>query len=168
MDRVKGKVALITGAGTGVGAACMKLFAAEGARVVGVSRTQANLDAVREARARVIVLPETALPTLLDNVPPNYLELLNLMMRQRGGEGVLGVFTHDGDGHIYNSAVTLGSSRVQRYSKRHLVPFGEYSPLLFGWFYQLAHIPMSDQSRGRSAAPLAIAGQKIVQGARAR
>src|SRR5260370_22225147 len=44
MDRLKGKIALITGAGTGVGRACMKLFAAEGAKVVGVSRTQANLD----------------------------------------------------------------------------------------------------------------------------
>lgn len=44
MDRLKGKVALITGAGTGVGRACMKLFAAEGAKVVGVSRTQSNLD----------------------------------------------------------------------------------------------------------------------------
>lgn len=46
MGRVSGKVALITGAGTGVGAACMKLFAAEGAKVVGVSRTQSNLDTV--------------------------------------------------------------------------------------------------------------------------
>lgn len=46
MGRVSGKVALITGAGTGVGAACMRLFAAEGARVVGVSRTQSNLDTV--------------------------------------------------------------------------------------------------------------------------
>lgn len=44
MERVKGKVAIITGAGTGVGRACMTLFAAEGAKVVGVSRTQANLD----------------------------------------------------------------------------------------------------------------------------
>jgi NAD(P)-dependent dehydrogenase (short-subunit alcohol dehydrogenase family) len=44
MDRVKNKVALITGAGTGVGRACMKLFASEGAKVVGVSRTQSNLD----------------------------------------------------------------------------------------------------------------------------
>ena len=44
MDRIKGKVALITGAGTGVGRACMKLFAAEGAKVVGVSRTQSNLE----------------------------------------------------------------------------------------------------------------------------
>ena len=44
MDRLKGKIALITGAGTGVGRACMKLFAAEGAKVVGVSRTQTNLN----------------------------------------------------------------------------------------------------------------------------
>jgi NAD(P)-dependent dehydrogenase (short-subunit alcohol dehydrogenase family) len=44
MDRVKDKVALITGTGTGVGRACMKLLAQEGAKVVGVSRTQSNLD----------------------------------------------------------------------------------------------------------------------------
>jgi NAD(P)-dependent dehydrogenase (short-subunit alcohol dehydrogenase family) len=44
MDRLKGKVALITGAGTGVGRASMKLFAGEGAKVVGVSRTKSNLD----------------------------------------------------------------------------------------------------------------------------
>jgi NAD(P)-dependent dehydrogenase (short-subunit alcohol dehydrogenase family) len=52
MNRVKGKVALITGAGTGVGRACMNLFSAEGAKVVGVSRTQSNLDeTLRQVRA---------------------------------------------------------------------------------------------------------------------
>jgi NAD(P)-dependent dehydrogenase (short-subunit alcohol dehydrogenase family) len=44
MNRVKGKIVLITGAGTGVGRACMKVFAGEGATVVGVSRTRSNLD----------------------------------------------------------------------------------------------------------------------------
>lgn len=44
MGRLQGKVAIITGAGTGVGRACMKIFAAEGAKVVGISRTQKNLD----------------------------------------------------------------------------------------------------------------------------
>src|SRR3982075_1700223 len=44
MGRVSGKVAVITGAGSGVGRACMKLFATEGARVVGASRTQSNLN----------------------------------------------------------------------------------------------------------------------------
>lgn len=49
-DRVKDKIAVITGAGTGIGRACMTLFAREGATVIGVSRTQKNLD---EALAEV-------------------------------------------------------------------------------------------------------------------
>lgn len=40
---------VVTGAGTGIGRACMELFAREGAFVVGVSRTQANLDTVLAA-----------------------------------------------------------------------------------------------------------------------
>ena len=42
--RLQGKVAVITGAGTGVGRACMLIFAQEGARVVGAGRTQSTLD----------------------------------------------------------------------------------------------------------------------------
>jgi NAD(P)-dependent dehydrogenase (short-subunit alcohol dehydrogenase family) len=41
--RVSGKTALITGAGTGVGRACMELFVAQGAKVFGVGRTMATL-----------------------------------------------------------------------------------------------------------------------------
>lgn len=44
VDRVKDKITVITGAGTGIGRACMSMFAREGATVVGVSRTQKNLD----------------------------------------------------------------------------------------------------------------------------
>ena len=36
--RVQGQVAVITGAGTGIGRACFELFAREGATVVGVGR----------------------------------------------------------------------------------------------------------------------------------
>jgi NAD(P)-dependent dehydrogenase (short-subunit alcohol dehydrogenase family) len=44
MARLEGKIALITGAGTGIGRACMELFAKEGAIVFGISRTQSNLE----------------------------------------------------------------------------------------------------------------------------
>ncbi|HUI71262.1 MAG TPA: glucose 1-dehydrogenase [Spirochaetia bacterium] len=43
------KVALITGAGRGIGAAAAKLFAAEGAIVVAVARTESQLKAVVES-----------------------------------------------------------------------------------------------------------------------
>jgi NAD(P)-dependent dehydrogenase (short-subunit alcohol dehydrogenase family) len=43
MGRLNGKTALITGAGSGVGAACMELFLEQGARVMGVGRTEARL-----------------------------------------------------------------------------------------------------------------------------
>jgi NAD(P)-dependent dehydrogenase (short-subunit alcohol dehydrogenase family) len=42
--RVQDKVTIITGAGSGIGQACMKLFAREGATVVGCGRRQSALD----------------------------------------------------------------------------------------------------------------------------
>lgn len=42
--RLDGKVAIITGAGTGVGRACMARFAEEGAKVLGAGRTLATLE----------------------------------------------------------------------------------------------------------------------------
>ncbi|MEK9720026.1 MAG: SDR family NAD(P)-dependent oxidoreductase, partial [Quisquiliibacterium sp.] len=41
---LSGKIALVTGASKGIGLACAQAFAAEGATVVGVSRSQKNLD----------------------------------------------------------------------------------------------------------------------------
>ncbi|WP_418648189.1 apolipoprotein N-acyltransferase [Thauera butanivorans] len=110
----------------------------------------------------ILVLPETTLPTLLDLLPEGYLEALAGFAADAGGDLVLGAFRRDEAGRIYNAALSLGSAPVQHYAKQHLVPFGEYSPPLFGWFYRLASIPMSDQTRGAAdQPPMALGGQRI-------
>lgn len=128
---------------------------------------QVNFDLVRDAFLRpnppaILVLPETTLPTLLDRLPEGYLEALARLAQEAGGDLVLGAFRRDDAGHIYNAAISLGTAPVQHYAKQHLVPFGEYSPPLFGWFYQLASIPMSDQTRGApDQAPMVLDGQQV-------
>lgn len=110
----------------------------------------------------VLVLPETALPTLLEYLPPEYLGRLQAAAQVAGGDLVIGAFHRDEAGHIYNAALSLGRAPSQRYAKQHLVPFGEYSPPLFGWFYRLASIPMSDQTPGPAhQLPFALAAQQI-------
>jgi NAD(P)-dependent dehydrogenase (short-subunit alcohol dehydrogenase family) len=49
MGRLDGKVAVVTGASAGIGRAVFERFGAEGARLVGVGRNRANLDAAAEA-----------------------------------------------------------------------------------------------------------------------
>ncbi len=46
MGRLDNKVAVITGASSGVGKSCMHLFAKEGATVIGVARSQDKLDSI--------------------------------------------------------------------------------------------------------------------------
>lgn len=51
-ERLKGKVAFITGASSGIGAAAMRLFAAEGAVVVGTARRMEQIEALASGLRR--------------------------------------------------------------------------------------------------------------------
>ncbi len=67
MGRLQDKVAIVTGAGSGIGRACMELFAREGAKVVGCSRTQSNLDetlasVTRERGEGIVVAADLSTP----------------------------------------------------------------------------------------------------------
>ena len=128
------------------------------------STLDAYLAMTQASSGRLVVLPETALPMFLHELPLTYLEMLAEHARALGGDVLVGVPEHAESGDYYNSVVSLGSGPVQVYRKYHLVPFGEFIPLkpLFGWIVQVLHIPLSDFTRGASVqAPLQVAGQKV-------
>ena len=115
-----------------------------------------------EARARLIVFPETAVPRFLDEVDRSYLRRLDAVAQRNGGDLLLGVPTRRSADEFFNSVISLGVSPIQAYHKVHLVPFGEFVPPGFAWTLRLVNIPMSDFSRGKPAQRLiGAAGEQI-------
>jgi len=131
-------------------------------------RLQKTLDDYRalaeSSTSRLIVFPETALPLFLEYVPGSYLDALAAHARKNGGDMLIGVPERFPDGRYYNSVISLGSSKSQRYQKFHLVPFGEFIPLrpLLGGIVGALAIPLQDFTRGSAyPRPLEIAGQRV-------
>ncbi|HEY8118205.1 MAG TPA: apolipoprotein N-acyltransferase [Methylophilaceae bacterium] len=119
---------------------------------------------VRSSNAELTVLPETALPMLIDQVPADYLQALKTHAVENKGDLLVGAVEFENE-QYYNSTLSFGSSPTQTYRKSHLVPFGEFIPLkgIFGWIYRdWLNIPLSDLSRGsKTPQPLKIAGQQV-------
>ncbi len=129
-------------------------------RYARILETYARL--AEETSARLIILPETAVPRFYDGVEPEYLARLDAAAKRNGGDLLLGVPYREAQDRYYNSVVTLGTAPRQVYHKVHLVPFGEFVPPGFGWVLHVLQIPLSDFSRGSPAqTPLAVAGQRV-------
>ncbi len=112
--------------------------------------------------AKLIVLPETAVPRFLDMVDPAFLERLKAAAARNGGDLLLGVPVRTAASEYLNSVISLGVSPPARYDKVHLVPFGEFVPPGFGWIVRVLSIPLADFSRGAtSQRPMAVAGQRV-------
>jgi apolipoprotein N-acyltransferase len=108
------------------------------------------------AKARVVIVPETALPALLDQLPPDYLAGLREHAKDARKDILLGTVERNprgGDVDYYNSVVSLSDAGAPSYRKRHLVPFGEFIPPGFGWILRVLKIPMSDFARGGDRQP---------------
>jgi apolipoprotein N-acyltransferase len=129
-------------------------------------RYQATLDTYARlagsTKARLVVLPETAIPRFLVDVDPAYLETLAGPVAARGGDVLVGVPVLDRERRYYNAVVSLGASPQQAYAKSHLVPFGEFVPTGFRWLVAMMRIPLGEFARGApDQAPLAVAGERV-------
>ena len=124
--------------------------------------TQTNQQQSAEQSAKhnatLTVLPETALPLFLSEVPREVLQALT-----QNGTALVGVPVATDAGGYANAAVAISPAlTMQAYAKRHLVPFGEYAPLGFDWFFKLLRIPMSGFTPGQDSPPaMQIADQRI-------
>lgn len=111
---------------------------------------------IHAARGRLLVLPETAFPLLMEQLPEGYLLDLQRTSQQKGAALLLGLPERGSSGDYYNSMLLLAANeQPQWYRKVHLVPFGEYLPLqpFSSWVLRILHIPLADMSPGQPAQP---------------
>jgi apolipoprotein N-acyltransferase len=117
-----------------------------------------------DAQARVVVLPETALPAFFDQLPEDYLASIRDHARAAGKDILMGIVEREfraGEYDYYNTLLRLTGPR-QAYRKRHLVPFGEYIPPGFKFVLAVLKIPLSDFASGaREQAPIEAGGMSF-------
>ncbi|MDX2094411.1 MAG: SDR family NAD(P)-dependent oxidoreductase [Alphaproteobacteria bacterium] len=97
MSRLAGRIALITGASRGIGAAVAKRYASEGAQVILTGRTVGALEAVDDAIQKITGQPATIAP--LDLRQADAIDALGAQIYQRFGRLDI----------LVGNAATLGS-----------------------------------------------------------
>jgi apolipoprotein N-acyltransferase len=125
-------------------------------------------DMIQAAPADLIATPETALPLLAHQLPPDYLGRLSAFAQRSNSHVALGIPISDSSRHYANSVIGFGpasaaAANPYRYDKHHLVPFGEFIPIGARWFVDMMHIPLGDFTRGAAVqAPFAVKDQWVM------
>ena len=123
-------------------------------------------DMIRASPADLIATPETAIPLLAQQLPPDYLMRLADFSSQSHSALAIGIPVSDGPLRYANSVLGISpghATPTYRYDKHHLVPFGEFIPSGFRWFVDLMRIPLGDFTRGATLqAPFAVKDQLVL------
>jgi len=134
-----------------------------------VNSLRLYIDMIRAAPADLIATPETAIPIMQTELPPDYVPALADFAQQTGSHIALGIPYIDGPYRYSNSVIGISPQakdaafRYFRYDKQHLVPFGEFVPLGFRWFVDMMNIPLGDFTRGPVVqAPFAVKDQWVL------
>ena len=121
------------------------------------SLTLENLD------SDLIIWPEAAIPSLLHLVQ-DYLQEVYEQANARGAAVMLGMLRQDPVSEEYENTLVALGDEPQVYTKRHLVPFGEYFPVpdfVREWM-RLMSLPYSDTAPGDKVQPtLEVANQHL-------
>jgi len=112
-------------------------------------------------KSDLIVWPETGLFDAFNNHMNSLILPLQKSLKQTNKSILIGGFHLNENNQVENSVLAISKDSRQVYSKRHLVPFGEYIPLLdyIRWLGQWIQLPYSNLVAGKTDGTLQVAGQ---------
>ncbi|MCK5812965.1 MAG: apolipoprotein N-acyltransferase [Cocleimonas sp.] len=107
-------------------------------------------------KSDLIIWPETAIPDLFSRNMKDFIVPLQKEAEANQTDLLLGAFYQNKQGKIENSVLALSEGGREIYSKRHLVPFSEYIPLLgyLRWLNQWMQMPSDNLTAGTGVTTL--------------
>ncbi len=110
--------------------------------------------------SQLIVWPETSLFDAFENHLETVIKPLQRSLRNTNKTIMVGGFHINDANGVENSVLALSAKSREVYSKKHLVPFGEYTPLLeyIRWLDKWIQLPHSNLVSGTSSSTLEVAG----------
>jgi apolipoprotein N-acyltransferase len=115
----------------------------------------------KSRKSDLIVWPETGLFDAFSSHMDDVILPLQRSIRKKDQSILVGGFNINKNNEFENSVLAISKDSRQIYSKRHLVPFGEYIPLLnyIRWLGQWIELPYSNLAKGKNNGVLQVAGQ---------
>ncbi len=105
-------------------------------------------------KKQLIVMPESAIP-IPDNYVSDFINSMDYRAKKQGTSILFGIpqAASQDETEFYNSLISIGVGKGV-YSKRHLVPFGEYIPQPFVKLINWISLPLANMKPGRTVQPL--------------